>query len=94
MISAPLPIAAKGADVAETDQNHGGVLRIRGPLAADVSKYFNDPNSVSKKTRIAIEGALKKSGFRPNIFAVNLNRRRSNIIGIIVPDAIDPSIWR
>ncbi|MQT15115.1 LacI family DNA-binding transcriptional regulator [Segnochrobactrum spirostomi] len=55
-----------------------------------VSKYFNDPNSVSKKTRIAIEGALKKSGFRPNIFAVNLNRRRSNIIGIIVPDAIDP----
>ena len=28
-----------------------------------VSKYFNDPASVRKKTRDAIEEALKKSGF-------------------------------
>ena len=55
-----------------------------------VSKYFNDPASVRKKTRDAIEDALKKSGFRPNIFAVNLNRRRSNIIGIIIPSSTDP----
>lgn len=55
-----------------------------------VSKYFNDPASVRKKTRDAIEEALKKSGFRPNIFAVNLNRRRSNILGIIIPNSIDP----
>lgn len=55
-----------------------------------VSKYFNDPSSVRKKTRDVIEEALKKSGFRPNIFAVNLNRRRSNIIGIVVPTSIDP----
>lgn len=55
-----------------------------------VSKYFNDPTSVRKKTRDAIEDALKKSGFRPNIFAVNLNRRRSNIIGIVIPNSTDP----
>ncbi|QCL76831.1 MULTISPECIES: LacI family DNA-binding transcriptional regulator [Agrobacterium] len=55
-----------------------------------VSKYFNDPSSVRKKTRDAIEEALKKSGFRPNIFAVNLNRRRSNIIGIVIPNYADP----
>lgn len=55
-----------------------------------VSKYFNDPTSVRKKTRDIIEAALKDSGFRPNIFAVNLNRRRSNILGIIVPDTTDP----
>lgn len=55
-----------------------------------VSKYFNDPSSVRKKTRDAIEEALKKSGFRPNIFAVNLNRRRSNIIGIVIPNSTDP----
>lgn len=55
-----------------------------------VSKYFNDPSSVRKKTRDAIEEALKKSGFKPNLFAVNLNRRRSNIIGIIIPNALDP----
>lgn len=55
-----------------------------------VSKYFNDPSSVRKKTRDQIEDALKKSGFRPNVFAVNLNRRRSNIIGVIVPNSTDP----
>ncbi|NLS01524.1 LacI family transcriptional regulator [Rhizobium sp. P38BS-XIX] len=55
-----------------------------------VSKYFNDPGSVRKKTREAIEVALKKSGFRPNLFAVNLNRRRTNIIGIIIPSSVDP----
>ena len=55
-----------------------------------VSKYFNDPASVRRKTRDLIEIALKESGFRPNMFAVNLNRRRSNIIGIIIPNSIDP----
>lgn len=55
-----------------------------------VSKYFNDPSSVRKRTRDTIEEALKKSGFQPNIFAVNLNRRRSNIIGIIIPNSADP----
>ena len=55
-----------------------------------VSKYFNDPNSVRKTTREIIEAAVKQSGFRPNIFAVNLNRRRSNILGLIVPNSTDP----
>ncbi|NVD40234.1 LacI family DNA-binding transcriptional regulator [Ensifer sp. HO-A22] len=55
-----------------------------------VSKYFNDPTSVRKKTRDAIEAAIKQSGFRPNIFAVNLNRRRTNILGVIVPNSTDP----
>ena len=55
-----------------------------------VSKYFNDPSSVRKRTRDAIEEALRKSGFKPNLFAVNLNRRRSNIIGVIIPNALDP----
>lgn len=55
-----------------------------------VSKYFNDPGSVRRKTRELIEAAIKDSGFRPNIFAVNLNRRRTNILGIIIPDTTDP----
>lgn len=55
-----------------------------------VSKYFNDPGSVRRKTRDLIEAALKQSGFRPNMFAVNLNRRRSNILGIIIPNSTDP----
>jgi DNA-binding LacI/PurR family transcriptional regulator len=55
-----------------------------------VSKFFNDPTSVRSKTRTKIEAALKQTGFRPNIFAVNLNRRRTKIIGLILPDPTDP----
>lgn len=55
-----------------------------------VSKYFHDPGSVRLKTRGKIEAAIKLTGFRPNIFAVNLNRRRTKIIGLIVPDPLDP----
>jgi DNA-binding LacI/PurR family transcriptional regulator len=55
-----------------------------------VSKYFNDPASVRPKTRSRIEAALKQTGFRPNLFAVNLNRRRTKIIGLIIPDPTDP----
>lgn len=42
-----------------------------------VSKYFNDPASVRDKTRKRIEAAVAVSGFRPNLFAVNLKRRRT-----------------
>ncbi|MBV2143156.1 LacI family transcriptional regulator [Falsochrobactrum sp. TDYN1] len=54
-----------------------------------VSKYFNDPDSVRPKTRVRIEAALRQSGFRPNLFAVNLNRRRTTILGIIIPNQLD-----
>jgi DNA-binding LacI/PurR family transcriptional regulator len=55
-----------------------------------ISKYFNDPKSVRGKTRDLIEAAIKQSGFRPNIYAVNLNRRRTNILGVIIPNSTDP----
>ena len=36
---------------------------------------------------------LKESGFRPNLFAVNLNRRRSNILGIIIGSTVMIVPW-
>lgn len=55
-----------------------------------VSKYFQDANSVRSTTRARIEEGLSATAFRPNIFAVNLNRRRTKIIGLIIPDPLDP----
>jgi DNA-binding LacI/PurR family transcriptional regulator len=55
-----------------------------------VSKYFQDAGSVRAKVRERIEAGLKETGFRPNLFAVNLNRRRSKIIGLIFPTSLDP----
>ena len=64
--------------------------RAVGLSRPTVSKFFHDPTSVRPKTRARIEAVLRQSGFRPNIFAVNLNRRRAKIIGLIIPDPTDP----
>lgn len=55
-----------------------------------VSKYFQDAASVRPKLREKIEIGLRETGFRPNLFAVNLNRRRTKIIGLIFPNSLDP----
>ncbi|MEP1207681.1 MAG: LacI family DNA-binding transcriptional regulator [Rhizobiaceae bacterium] len=55
-----------------------------------VSKYFNDPGSVRAKTRARIERALERFDYRPNIYAVNQNRRLTKNIGIVVPYLADP----
>ena len=55
-----------------------------------VSKYFNDPASVRASTRKKIEVALKKFDYRPNIYAMNQNRKLTKNIGIVVPYLADP----
>ena len=55
-----------------------------------VSKYFQDPESVRPSTRQRIETALDRYDYRPNIFAVNQNRKLTKIVGIVVPYLADP----
>ncbi len=55
-----------------------------------VSKYFNDPTSVRRSTREKIERALELCDYRPNIFAINQNRKLTKNIGIVVPYLADP----
>ncbi|WP_428672406.1 LacI family DNA-binding transcriptional regulator, partial [Roseibium sp.] len=58
---------------------------VSGISRPTVSKYFNDPESVRQSTRARIEEALERYDFRPNIFAINQNRRLTKNIGIVVP---------
>ncbi|RWK45103.1 MAG: LacI family transcriptional regulator, partial [Mesorhizobium sp.] len=55
-----------------------------------LSKYFDDPTSVKPATRQRIEVALRASDYQPNLFARNLNRKRTRSIGIVVPTLADP----
>ena len=55
-----------------------------------VSKYFNDPRSVTKSSRVRIEEALERFDYRPNIYAINQNRRQTKHIGVVVPYLADP----
>ncbi|SFR55122.1 transcriptional regulator, LacI family [Yoonia tamlensis] len=55
-----------------------------------ISKYFNDPTTVRASTRERIEQALETYDYRPNIFAMNQNRKLTRNIGVVVPSLADP----
>src|ERR1700745_3095177 len=55
-----------------------------------LSRFFNDPESVRPATRQRIETAMERLGYRPNLFAVNFNRRNPKTVGVIVPSLLDP----
>lgn len=63
---------------------------VSGISRPTVSKYFNDPNSVRRSTRARIERALEQYDYRPNIYAINQNRRLTKNVGIVVPYLSDP----
>ena len=63
---------------------------LSGISRPTVSKYFNDPGSVRKSTRERIEKALERYDYRPNIYAINQNRRLTKTVGIVVPYLADP----
>ena len=63
---------------------------LSGISRPTLSKYFHDPDSVRASTREKIEVALAEHDYRPNIFAINQNRRTTNNIGIVVPFLADP----
>jgi len=63
---------------------------VSGISRPTVSKYFHDPESVRTSTRQRIERALERYEYRPNIFAVNQNRKLTRNIGLVVPYLADP----
>ena len=63
---------------------------VSGISRPTLSKYFNDPGSVRASTRARIEDALSRHDFRPNIFAMNQNRKLTKNVGIVVPYLADP----
>ncbi len=63
---------------------------VSGISRPTLSKYFNDPDSVRKSTRARIEAALERFDYRPNIYAINQNRRQTKNIGLVVPNLTDP----
>ncbi len=63
---------------------------ICGISRPTLSKYFNNPDSVRRTTRAQIEQALDQHDYRPNVFAMNQNRRRTKNVGIVVPYLADP----
>ncbi|MBB5516608.1 DNA-binding LacI/PurR family transcriptional regulator [Rubricella aquisinus] len=71
-------------------RNMDEFARVSGVSRPTLSKYFNEPESVRQTTRRKIDAALKKYDYRPNIYAMNQNRKLTKSIGIVVPLLSDP----
>ncbi len=57
-----------------------------GVTPATVSKALRDASDISEKTKTKIKKLAKELGYKPNLMARNLVSKKSNIIGIVVPD--------
>ncbi|MCV2864749.1 LacI family DNA-binding transcriptional regulator [Albidovulum sediminicola] len=75
---------------AEKIKNMEEFAALSGISRPTVSKYFHDPESVRPSTRERIEKALEQYDYRPNIFAMNQNRKLTKNVGILVPYLADP----
>lgn len=51
-----------------------------------VSRVLNRRNVVNAQTRQRVEAAIAELGYRPNVFARGLMLRKSNVLGLVLPD--------
>ncbi len=66
------------------------VAEQAGVGIATVSRMINHTGYVSEEARERIEAAIRELDFIPNERARNLSRKRSGIIGVIIPDFQTP----
>ena len=63
---------------------------VSGISRPTLSRFFSDPQAVRPSSRARIEEAMERFNYRPNLFAVNFNRRNPKTLGILVPSLTDP----
>lgn len=56
-----------------------------------VSRVINNEPMVSDSTRSRVEEVIGKMGYQPNLIARSLKKRKSNTIGLIMPDIGNPA---
>lgn len=66
------------------------VSELAGVSLATVSRVMNNSGKVSPKTREKVEAAMRELGYRPNSIAQSLASKRSNSIGVLVPELHGP----
>src|ERR1700721_3100628 len=66
------------------------VARAAGVAASTVSRYLNGQLRVSPATEARVLAAVRQLGYVPNAVGRNLARRRSGVIGFVVPEISKP----
>ena len=62
------------------------VAKLANVSITTVSRVANRSNLVNAKTRERVEAAIRELGYQPNAFARGLMVRKSEIVGLVLPD--------
>jgi len=66
------------------------VARAAGVSKSTVSNVVRGASPVAPETRSRVEDAVRELGYRPNGVARALREKTSTVLGLIVPDAVNP----
>ena len=66
------------------------LARLAEVSIATVSRVLNSPELVTEETRERVLKAATELNYMPNRLAQSLRTRRSKIVGLVVPDVINP----
>lgn len=66
------------------------VAKIAGVTVTTVSRVLNNRGYISDATRKKVYEAMGELNYQPNELARSLHRRKSNIIGLIIPNVSHP----
>lgn len=66
------------------------VARVAGVSTTTVSRVLNNRGYISKKTREIVYTAINNLNYLPNDLARSLFHKRTNFIGLLVPNISDP----
>lgn len=66
------------------------VSELAGVSLATVSRVINQNGNVTPKTRDKVLSAIKELGYRPNSMAQSLASKRSNTVGVLIPELYGP----
>jgi DNA-binding LacI/PurR family transcriptional regulator len=62
------------------------IAKELGVSNSTVSRALNNHPAISKKTKNAVVRLARKKNYQPNLLALNLLKRKTNTIGVIVPE--------
>ena len=69
------------------------VAALAGVSAQTVSLVINDSPIITLETRQRVKDAIEQLNYTPHATARSLRSGRSNVIGLLIPDAHNPHFW-
>ena len=83
--------ALKGTNVRKVNVTRNDVAALAGVAPSTVSYVINNgPRSVSVEARAQVLKAIAKLGYHPSDVARSLRTRRTQTIGLVIPDITNP----